>query len=231
MSDKPTRILLVRHAVNDWVGKRLAGWTPGVHLNERGQAQAAALGQRLAGMKIGAIYASPLDRAQETAAAIAQHHEGLAVQTAEGLGEARCGDWTGQAIEDLAKTDAWRQVQFAPSAFRFPNGESMREIQTRMLACLEELAAAHPGETIIAVGHSDPIKLVTAFYLGMPLDLFQRISISPASITEFAFSPFGAHLLRCNDTAHVPSEPESEEEKKPEGAAEKAECENSGQPA
>jgi probable phosphoglycerate mutase len=180
-------------------------------------------------MKIAAIYASPLERAQETAAAIARHHEGLQVQTAEGLGETRCGDWTGQAIEDLAKTDLWRQVQFAPSAFRFPNGDSMLETQTRLLACLEGLAASHPGETIIAVSHSDPIKLVTAFYLGMPLDLFQRLSISPASITEFAFTPFGAHLLRCNDTAHVPPEPEEQEE--PEAVAAGAEPEKSAESA
>ncbi len=107
--EKPTRVLLVRHAVNDWVGKRLAGWTPGVHLNERGQLQAAALGERLAGQQIAAIYSSPLERAQETAAAIAAHHN-LPIQTVEGVGETRCGDWTGQTLEDLSKTDLWRQV-------------------------------------------------------------------------------------------------------------------------
>jgi probable phosphomutase (TIGR03848 family) len=210
MSDnKPTRVLFVRHAVNDWVGKRLAGWTPGVHLNERGQQQAAFLGERLAGSKFAAIYSSPLERAQETAAAIAAHFD-LTVQTVLGFGETQCGDWTGQAIEDLAKTDLWRQVQIAPSRFRFPNGESMAETQARMVAALEPLLATHAGETFVVVSHSDPLKLLTAFYLGLSLDLFQRIAISPASITEFVFSPLGAYLIRCNDTAHIPPEPEEE---------------------
>ena len=211
MSEKPTRVLLVRHGLNDWVGKKLAGWTPGVHLNEHGRAQAQATGERLAGVTIAAIYSSPLERAQETAAGIAARHAGLEVRTAEALGEARIGDWTGQAIEELAKTDLWRQVQFAPSVFRFPNGESMAETQLRMVSSIETLRAAHPGETIVLVSHSDPIKLAVAYYLGMPLDLFQRLSVSPASITEFAISMFGGYLLRLNETSHLPPEPEAEE--------------------
>ena len=218
MSDKPTRVLLVRHATNDWIGKRLAGWTPGVHLNERGRAQAEALGERLASLQLAAIYSSPLERTMETAAAIASHHGNCPVQQVEGLGEVRCGDWTGQAIEELVKTDLWRQVQHAPSAFRFPNGDSIWETQVRLLKTLETLVAAHPGETIIAVSHSDPIKLAAAFFLGMPLDLFQRLVVEPASITELVFGTFGARLLRCNDTAHVPAEAEAQ----PKGPAEPA---------
>lgn len=224
--EKPTRVLFVRHALNDWVGKRLAGWTPGVHLNERGLAQAAALGERLANATIAAIYSSPLERAQETAAAIAAHHPGLAVATVDGLGESRIGDWTGKSLEDLGKTDLWRQVQFAPSMFRFPNGESMAETQTRFITAVDRVRAAHPGETIVVVAHSDPIKLAVAFYLGMPLDLFQRMAISPASITEFAFSPFGGHLLRCNDTAHLPPEPEPEPEPEEKAAGDEAAAES-----
>ncbi len=135
---------------------------------------------------------------------------GLPVQTVQGVGEAQCGDWTGQALEELAKTDLWRQVQIAPSRFRFPNGESMAETQARMVAAIEQLLQAHPGETIVVVSHSDPLKLAAAFYLGLPLDLFQRINISPASITEFVFSIYGAYLVRCNDAAHVPPEPAEE---------------------
>jgi probable phosphomutase (TIGR03848 family) len=210
-NEKPTRVVLVRHAINDWVGKRLAGWTPGVHLNERGQLQAAALGERLATQEIAAIYSSPLERAQETAAAIAAHH-GLPIQTIAGVGETRCGDWTGQTLEELAKTELWRQVQVAPSMFRFPNGESLAETQARMVAEMETLRVANQGRTFVVVSHSDPLKTLVAFYLGMPLDLFQRINISPASLTEFVFSPFGAFLLRCNDTAHVPPEPEKKEQ-------------------
>ncbi len=209
--EEPTRVLLVRHAVNDWVGKRLAGWTPGVHLNERGQLQAAALGERLASQQIAAVYSSPLERAQETAAAIAAHHN-LPIRTVDNIGETRCGDWTGQTLEDLSKTDLWRQVQVAPSMFRFPNGESLAEAQARMVAALETMRTANQGQTFVVVSHSDPLKALVAFYLGMPLDLFQRIAISPASITEFVFSPYGAFLVRCNDSAHVPAEPEKTEE-------------------
>ncbi len=219
MSDKPTRVLLVRHATNDWIGKRLAGWTPGVHLNERGRAQAEALGERLASLRLAAIYSSPLERTLETAAAIASRHGDCPVQQVEGLGEVRCGDWTGQAIEDLVKTDLWRQVQHAPSTFRFPNGDSIWETQVRLLKALETVVAAHPGETIVAVSHSDPIKLVAAFFLGMPLDLFQRLVIEPASITEMVFGSFGARLLRCNDTAHLPAEPEEQAQPPAEPAA------------
>lgn len=209
MSDSPTRVLLVRHAVNDYVRQhRIAGWTPGVHLNPQGRAQAAALGSRLGKEKLAAIYSSPLERTTETAEAIAAHH-GLVVVPLEGIGESHCGEWTGQPVEDLRKTDAWQQVQLYPSGARFPGGESLVELQQRMVNALEMLRTRHAGEAFVVVSHSDPIKLAVAHYVGLHLDLFQRLVIDPASITELELSAMRPRLLRCNDCAHLP--PETEE--------------------
>ncbi len=197
------RLLLIRHGVNDYIKqRRLAGRTPGVHLNDEGRLQAAALAERLATLPIAAVYSSPLERARETAAPLAARL-GLAVQIVDGIVETGCGDWTGQLIEDLSKDDLWRQVQTCPSAFRFPGGESFAEIQARMIAALEPLRATHPGETVALVSHADPIKLAVAFYTGVPLDLFQRLVVEPASITELEFTPFRPLLVRLNDTAHL----------------------------
>ncbi len=210
MTDTPTRILLIRHGINDYIQKGLlAGRTPGVHLNAHGQQQALALAERLANTPLAAIYSSPLERTLETAAPLAQR-AGLAVQCLDGIIESDCGEWTGRALEELNKTEAWKLVQIQPSRFRFPAGESMAQIQARMVATLEELQIAHPGQTIAVVSHSDPIKLAVAYYLGMGLDAFQRLEIAPASITELEFTPWRTRLLRLNDCAHLPPQPAGE---------------------
>ncbi len=202
----PTKVLLVRHAMNDW-GKtgKLAGRTLGVHLNEKGREQAAALGQRLAQWPIDAVYSSPLERAQETAAAIAEHHETL-VQTSFGIGEVDFGKWAGKKLKKLAKKPLWRLVQGRPSAVRFPDGESFREFQNRAIDEVELLAAAHPGQTIVLVSHADVIKAIVAHYLGLHLDQFQHLMISTASLTLLAFTPMGGLVVSFNDTAHLPLE-------------------------
>ncbi|MFQ5594177.1 MAG: MSMEG_4193 family putative phosphomutase [Anaerolineae bacterium] len=198
-----TQLLLIRHAVNDWVGtNRLAGWTPGVHLNEEGRQQAEALARRLAGVELKAIYSSPLERTMETAEAIARPH-GLPVSIRQGIGEARYGEWTGQKLEDLAKTELWRIVQFHPSGARFPGGEAMREMQARAVAEIDALRAEHPEGTIAAVSHSDVIKAIIAHYAGLHLDLFQRLAVSPASLNILFFSKMGPRLVRLNDTSHI----------------------------
>jgi probable phosphomutase (TIGR03848 family) len=212
---KPTRILLIRHGVNDYVKKGLlAGRTPGVSLNDEGKAQAEAVAERLGGEKIAAVYSSPLERCQETAAPLAERL-GLELGTLEGVKETDCGDWTGQALEELRKQETWTQVQVNPSGFRFPSGESMLEIQTRMASALDTLQRQHAGETIAVFSHSDPIKLAIAFYIGMPLDLFQRLEVSPASISELDFSPLRVRLIRLNDCAHVPAPKEAPEAQAP----------------
>ncbi|HSR30619.1 MAG TPA: MSMEG_4193 family putative phosphomutase [Anaerolineae bacterium] len=206
-------LLLIRHAVNDWVGERLAGWTPGVHLNNEGRAQAAALAQRLETVPLAAVYSSPLERTLETAHPLAQAH-GLAVQVREGLGEAQYGDWTGRALKELKDEALWPVIQVYPGGVRFPGGESMRETQARIVAELDAIRDAHPGQTVAVVSHSDPIKMAVAHYTGLALDLFQRIAISPASVTAFAFAQYGPRLICLNVTDPLPSFKIEKEESK-----------------
>lgn len=197
-------MLLIRHAVNDWVGERLAGWTPGVNLNEEGRAQASALAQRLVEVPLAAIYCSPLERTLETSQPLAEL-KGLTVQVRENLGETRYGDWTGRDLKDLREEKLWPVVQVYPGGARFPGGESLREVQARMAAELDTIRDAHPGQTVAVISHSDPIKLAVAHYTGLPLDLFQRLTISPASVTAFAFTRFGPRLACLNHTDPLPS--------------------------
>ena len=202
---KPTTLILVRHALNDWVGDKLAGWTPGVHLNDQGRAQAEALAQRLADQAVAAVYTSPLERALETAQIIAAPYQ-LEVQLREGIGEVHYGEWTGQALKDLAKQDAWRVVQFYPSGAAFPGGETIRAMQARAVAELDAIVAAHPAQTVVAVSHADVLKAALAHYTGLHLDLFQRLVVSPASLSVLSFTPMGPRLICLNDTAHIPQE-------------------------
>lgn len=205
-----TQVLLIRHAVNDVMKqKRLAGWLPDVHLNEEGRHQAEALAERLAAIPISAIYASPLERTRETAEPLARRL-GLEVQLREALGEVRYGEWTGKSLEELAKLEAWRVVQLYPSGMRFPGGEALREMQARVVGELEALAAAHPRQIVAVFSHADVIKAALAHYLGLHLDLFQRIVIDPASVSVLALSAFGPRVLRVNDTGVLRLEPEQE---------------------
>jgi probable phosphoglycerate mutase len=184
-----TRILLIRHAVNEWVKTgKLAGWTAGVHLNEDGQEQAIALGKRLASIPLNAIYSSPLERTVETAQAIVQHHPKLTLQIEAGIGEVRYGKWQGKELKKLAKKKLWYAVQHFPSRVQFPEGESMRGAQIRAVDTIERLRNSHNKELIAVVSHSDVIKMIVAHYMGMHLDMFQRIAIAPASITVIEIS-------------------------------------------
>jgi probable phosphomutase (TIGR03848 family) len=195
----PTTLVLVRHAVTAHTGPLLSGRMPGVDLSETGIKQAEDAGARLAGLPITAIYASPIERTRQTAEHIAQHHD-LPVQPLEGVIEADYGEWTGEKIADLAKTDLWKTVQVTPSRARFPNGESLIEMQSRMVAALEAVVADHPGEMVVVVSHADPIKAAIAHFTGVHLDLFQRIVVSPASVTVFQLGPHGSVMVKCNDT-------------------------------
>jgi probable phosphoglycerate mutase len=172
-------------------------------LNEEGRRQAEALAQRLAKVRLKAIYSSPLERTMETAEAIARSHD-LPIHIREGIGEARYGEWTGQKLEDLAKTDLWRVIQFYPSAARFPGGEAMREMQARAVAEIDAIVTDHPEDMVAIVSHSDVIKVIIAHYIGMHLDLFQRLEISPASLSILVFGKMGSRLVRLNDTSHLP---------------------------
>ncbi len=209
-----TKLVLARHAVTAQTGPLLSGRAPGIDLSDKGREQAAALGARLAALPIAAIYASPIERTTQTAEAVAAHH-GLPVLPLPGVIEADYGDWTGGKIAELAKTDLWRTVQRAPSRARFPSGESLAEMQTRMVTALEMVVAEHAGEMIVVVSHADPIKAAIAHYTGMHLDQFQRIVVSPASVTVLELSQHGSAMLKCNDTGSleelVPKAEEAEE--------------------
>lgn len=199
-----TQILLIRHAVNDFVKTgKLAGWTPHVHLNEDGEAQAKALGQRLASQTIHHIYSSPLERTMETAEAIRQHHPQLNIIPNSEIGEVRYGDWEGKEISALVKRKQWHVIQEYPSRAGFPNGETMRGVQVRAVNEIERLAALHPRETVVVVSHADLIKMVFAHYLGTHLDNFQRIVISPASISLLALGFGRPYVGTLNDSAHI----------------------------
>jgi probable phosphoglycerate mutase len=199
-----TRILLIRHGANDaHKDGVLTGWTPGVHLNVQGRAQAEALAKRLALAQIAAVYASPLERTLETAEIVAVAH-GLDVVVREALGEVHLGRWTGQPLKKLRKRRLWRAVQFTPSTVRFPGGESFREVQARVVAELEELKAKHHDQTIAVVSHADVIKAALAHYVGLHLDLFQRLVIAPASLTVLELGDTVPRLSCMNDVSHLP---------------------------
>ena len=217
-----TTIILVRHGQNDWVNKhRLAGWIPGVHLNEVGRQQAETAAERLAPLPVKAIYSSPVLRCMETAEFIAATHK-LPIQELPEVGEVRYGQWEGKKIKKLAKKKEWFAVQHFPSRFQFPEGESLRAVQNRAIEMLERLAGQHSKDYIIVVSHADLIKLVLAHYLGVHMDLFQRIVISPASASVLQLHENGiVRVLRVNDDGPLqppppPKEPAAaaEDEKK-----------------
>ena len=199
-------ILLVRHGHNDFVGKKLAGRQPGVHLNQKGKEQADQLAAALSGLPIRAVFASPLERTQETAAPIARAHD-LNIETLPELNEIDFGNWQGKGLENLRKGRYWKQVQEHPADFRFPKGESFAEAQLRMVNCLMQISDAYAkDDLVVCVGHSDMIRLAVAHFLAMPLNDFQRLQIETASITVLYFSGGKAHFGAIN---HVLTFPEN----------------------
>ncbi|MYD04251.1 MAG: phosphoglycerate mutase [Acidimicrobiia bacterium] len=182
-SEPMTRILLVRHAPTPETGDRLTGRASGVFLDEPGRQAARAAARALADVEVEAIYSSPIERTLETARIIAQPHR-LTPITDLGLTEMDFGAWTGQTLESLRRTKEWGTVQAAPSRFTFPEGESFVEAQRRSVDSVERIAQDHPGKIVAAVSHADIIKLIMSYYLGQALDLFQRLRISTASISE-----------------------------------------------
>jgi probable phosphomutase (TIGR03848 family) len=196
-----TTVLLVRHGLTEANGSGiLAGWTAGVGLAEKGREQVTALNQRLAKLPIAAVISSPLERCQQTAAAIAEGHEALTVETDERLGECRYGDWEGQSLKVLAKDPLWKVVQNHPSAAQFPGGEALRDTQARSVEAIRAHNAALGDVTWVAVSHGDVIKAILADALGMHLDMFQRIQVDPASVSVVRYTELRPFVLRMNDT-------------------------------
>ncbi len=197
--------LLIRHGENDYMKKgRLAGRMPGVHLNQTGRSQAAALAEKLAKTPIKAVYSSPLERAVETAEPLVKAL-GLEIVVSSALLETDYGEWQGKTLKSLRRLKLWRTIQLAPSLARFPGGESFAECQHRVCQELERLTAQYDAQDVIAcVFHADPIKLAVAYYIGLPLDHFQRLSSAPASITSLQISAEGSRLLALNCDVSLP---------------------------
>jgi probable phosphomutase (TIGR03848 family) len=196
-----TTVLLVRHGLTSAnTGGTLAGWTPGVHLAPKGEEQVRALATRLAEVPVAAVVSSPLERCQETAAALVAGRDKLTVETDERLGECRYGDWEGQALKTLAKDPLWKVVQAHPSAAQFPGGEALRDTQARAVAAVREHnTRLGDSATWIAVSHGDVIKAVLADALGLHLDEFQRIVVDPASVSVVTYTTLRPFVIRMND--------------------------------
>jgi probable phosphomutase (TIGR03848 family) len=197
-----TRFLLIRHGMTDAVGKAIVSWTPGVHLNDAGRAQAEQLPALLDGIPIDAVYSSPLERARETAAPLAARR-GLEVHYREAFGEVRFGDFSGRTIAELDTDAEWRKFTAFRSGIRAPGGELTIEVQARFVSELEKLRGEHREQNIAIVSHADSIKAALAHYLGAPLDLFDRIVVYPASVSVIDIGDAGALIQRINWTASI----------------------------
>lgn len=197
-----TTVVLVRHGLTAMTGPVLAGWTAGLHLDERGRKQAAEVAERLRPVPFAAVVSSPLDRCLDTAAAIADGR-GQRVQVDDRLGECRYGDWTGRPLKELAKDPLWKVVQAHPSAVVFPGpeGEPLAETQRRAVAAVRDWnARLGPDATWLACSHGDVIKAVVADALGLHLDSFQRITADPCSVTVIRYTDLRPFVVRVNDT-------------------------------
>jgi len=191
--------LLIRHGENDFVKQnRLAGRLPGVRLNEKGLSQAEEVAEKLKGAPVKAVYSSPLERTMETAEPIAQALN-LDVLPRIGLLEVDVGEWQNKTLKELRRRKLWRAVQTSPSRVRFPGGESFAEAQRRICQEIEVLALRHSEkELVVCVTHSDLIKLAVAYYIGLPLDMFQRLQIGPASVSALQVGQASNRLLTLN---------------------------------
>jgi probable phosphoglycerate mutase len=196
------RILLIRHATTDAVGKRLSGRLPGVHLDKEGEKQSNMLADRMVDVPVAAIYSSPLERALETAAPIAKMHR-LNTITSDNFLEIDFGTWTNCSFEQIQNDPAFQRFNSFRSVTRIPGGESMLEAQARIITGLQQLHAKHVNETVAVISHSDLIKAAIAYYAGIHLDMFQRIEISPASVSILEIFEETARILLINHIGEV----------------------------
>ena len=197
-----TTVVLVRHGLTHLTGPVLAGWTPGLHLDERGEKQAAAVAERLRPLPLSAVVSSPLDRCLDTATAILAGRD-IELQVDDRLGECRYGDWTGRPLRELGKDPLWKVVQAHPSAVVFPGpeGEALRDTQVRAVTAVRDWnATLGPDATWLACSHGDVIKAVVADAMGLHLDQFQRIMIDPCSVTVIRYTELRPFVVRVNDT-------------------------------
>lgn len=197
-----TTVLLVRHGLTALTGAILTGWTPGIHLDERGRAQVAALGERLSGVPLAAVVTSPLERCRETADAILSGRmPAPQLHVDERIGEVRYGTWTGRELKGLRKEPLWGVVQGHPSAAVFPDGEGLAAMAARATEAIRDWnARLGPDAQYAVVSHADVIKAIVADALGLHLDGFQRIVVDPASLTVIRYAALRPFVVRVNDT-------------------------------
>ena len=198
-----TTVILVRHGLTAETGSTLSGWTPGLHLDERGRAQAASLAEALGELPLNALVSSPLERCVETASALLEGGTGnghpLGLELDERLGEVRYGEWTGRSLRDLAKEPLWKVVQAHPSAAVFPAGESLRDVQSRAVGAIRDWnTRLGPDAVYVACSHGDPIRTIVADALGLHLDLFHRLAAEPCSVTVIRYGELRPVVLLLN---------------------------------
>ncbi|WP_455354726.1 histidine phosphatase family protein [Streptomyces sp. SYSU K217416] len=204
-------LILVRHGRSTAnTAGLLAGWTPGVALDEQGAAQAAALPGRLAAVPLAAAVTSPLQRCTETLRPLLDARPGLPLHTDERIGECHYGDWSGRKLAELADEPLMTVVQQHPSAAAFPGGESMRAMQARAVEAVrdwnERITEEHGEDAAyLMCSHGDIIKSLVADALGMHLDLFQRISVEPCSVTAIRYTRLRPFVVRLGDTGDLAS--------------------------
>lgn len=197
-----TRLVLIRHGDTDTAGRVLTGRAGGIHLNEYGRKQADSLHRRLQGISLDAVWASPLERAQETALPLARS-QGLAVQTVTELHEVNYGDWQGCSMEQIASNEYWTRYNTYRSLYPVPGGESLAQVQLRMMQAMHNAAAEHPAGCVALVSHGDPIRALLAQLLGIALDLAVRLEISPASISAVDWHGEAPKVLCLNCTSNL----------------------------
>jgi broad specificity phosphatase PhoE len=202
----PVVVAFVRHGRTPTTGTILPGRAPGLHLSEEGGRQASEVAEMLAkevaslgerGPRVGAVYASPMERAKETARPIARAL-GLRVATKRSLIECDFGAWTGAKLAELAKLPEWKRLMADPVGFSFPGGESILQVQERIVGFAEEVRESHPGELVVAVSHADVIRVAIASALGAPLSAMHRIWVSTASVSVVSYGHKGVSVLALN---------------------------------
>ena len=197
-----TLLLLIRHGLTDTAGKRLTGWARGVHLNDRGREQAERLAERLAPLPIRALYTSTLERCMETAEPLART-KGLDVRPLDSLRDVDYGGWTNRNMSQVRNTKLWNKLLVAPADARFPSGETAREVQSRIVGEMNSILERHPRSVVAVFTHADPVKLTLAHYLGVHIDLFTRIAVSPASVSAVVAGDGRPVVVRLNDTGDL----------------------------
>jgi broad specificity phosphatase PhoE len=191
--------LLIRHAHTDAIGSWLAGRMEKVSLSAAGRAQAERLGRGLATRwRLGAVYTSPLERAGDTATAIARHQQ-LSAQICQELSEIDFGAWTGRSFAELEHDTEWRRFNRERSRALIPGGERVQDVQFRMVRAIADLAGRHPAATIALVSHADPLRCALLHYQAMSLDRYHELQLAPASITAIRLTATGARILSIND--------------------------------